>query len=1310
MARRMTSGSACSWRGAAPLALFAFLPMVSGAREGPGLQDRAQEGPDRLAQGARARARLRRRRLHAPDQRAAGRHHGAADQAGAPAGQPGPQARRARAHPGGPAPRAAAARPPARPPRRGARRALQAARRALQGRPARPRDRRARVRRLRRPARAPSSCSASPPGRADHRHRGQGQEGGDRDREAARPAREARAGRRRADRGRGRRRSPPSRTTRRPPRPLPGGARRQVLAAGQDARGPPQPRGRPARARRPSARCSPRCRPRASTSSSAPAGPIRPGSGGLVWPVNALVSPFGMRWGRLHAGVDIAAPAARRSAPRGPGRVVLLGWTGGYGNYALHPAHGRAVHLLPRTSRATPPPAGRASRRARSSATSAARATASATTCTSRRASTARRSTRLATSRRSSARPPCRVVDPGASGSSQPVGTCGGGRAWNGTSLEPEGRPDGRAQGRGRRCGSCPARGSDVDRVGLAASTTTPTGRHLGDKHPWALGRPAREVWAEIWADIGRASSGAAHRRRRPGTRRCCCSSSAAASARRPTTFSYSPLRDDDGRRRVLCVVSEETEPRDRRAPAAHAARARRRPRPDRARRGCARGRAPRCDNRSTCRSRSPTSSTATGGARARGGDRGRAGRPAAPRRARRRTTAWPWSTSPRATRAATGRRTRWRRAAAPARGRPPPIARSSTDRRPGPDAPRASRRRRSTRYRPLDDELPRLPRAGRRPDRGEPRQRRAYEAERQRAEALAELDRAKTDVLHQRQPRVPHAADPDARPGRGRAARPARRRRARGARSARGVTATRCACSSWSTRCSTSRASRPAAAGACYEPTDLAALTAELASVFRSAVERAGLALDRRLPAAARAGRVDREMWEKIVLNLLSNAFKFTFEGGITVALRATRPAARELDVADTGIGIAADELPRLFERFHRVAGARSRTHEGTGIGLALVAGARRAARRRVAAESALGEGTTFTVTSRSAPRTCPGPRSRAPSGDGAPAASSRRRCAGWPTSARRCAAGATAPRTRPPTGAARRAARAGRRRQRRHARVRRALLAASYDVEAVADGAAALERGARARRPRPGPHRRDDARPRRLRAAGALRADPRHARRAGDHALRARRRGGARRGPRGRRRRLPGQAVLGARAARPRARQPRPRARPPPHARPAPRPAAARPGAPLSTSAAPTTSPEVLEVVAERARALVGAERELARLDGAAVPTERTTAPQPRRVALTGAGGRPLRELLLDGDEDTGGVEAAAGPHRSSPWSPRRGWRTRCLRARAPDRRRAAAQPAPRAGAAARPRSRSRRSTCPASRARRSAATGTT
>jgi murein DD-endopeptidase MepM/ murein hydrolase activator NlpD len=73
------------------------------------------------------------------------------------------------------------------------------------------------------------------------------------------------------------------------------------------------------------------------------AGPIRPGSGGMIWPVNGpVVSPFGMRWGRLHAGVDIAVPAGTPIRAAKAGRVILLGWTGGYGNYTCI-GHGGGV-------------------------------------------------------------------------------------------------------------------------------------------------------------------------------------------------------------------------------------------------------------------------------------------------------------------------------------------------------------------------------------------------------------------------------------------------------------------------------------------------------------------------------------------------------------------------------------------------------------------------------------------------------------------------------------------------------------------------------------------------------------------------------------------------------------------------------------------------------------------------------------------------------------------------------------------------------------------------------------------------------
>jgi len=148
----------------------------------------------------------------------------------------------------------------------------------------------------------------------------------------------------------------------------------------------------------------------------------------------------------------------------------------------------------------------------------------------------------------------------------------------------------------------------------------------------------------------------------------------------------------------------------------------------------------------------------------------------------------------------------------------------------------------------------------------------------------------------------------------------------------------------------------------AAYQPTDLSAFTAELASVFRAAVERAGLKLTVDCPKLPEPVYVDRDMWEKIVLNLLSNAFKFTFEGEIAVSVRQDGAHA-ELRVRDTGTGISADEMPRLFERFHRVENARGRTHEGSGIGLALVQELVKLHGGSITATSVTGSGTTFVV-----------------------------------------------------------------------------------------------------------------------------------------------------------------------------------------------------------------------------------------------------------------------------------------------------------------------------------------------------------
>jgi len=148
----------------------------------------------------------------------------------------------------------------------------------------------------------------------------------------------------------------------------------------------------------------------------------------------------------------------------------------------------------------------------------------------------------------------------------------------------------------------------------------------------------------------------------------------------------------------------------------------------------------------------------------------------------------------------------------------------------------------------------------------------------------------------------------------------------------------------------------------AVYQATDLARFTSELASVFRSATDKAGLRLVVDCRDLEEPVYVDRDMWEKIVLNLISNAFKFTFDGEIGVSVHRVGSTA-ELRVRDTGVGIPAEAIPKLFERFNRVPNTRSRTHEGSGIGLALVHELVKLHGGSISTESTVGQGSTFVV-----------------------------------------------------------------------------------------------------------------------------------------------------------------------------------------------------------------------------------------------------------------------------------------------------------------------------------------------------------
>ena len=239
-----------------------------------------------------------------------------------------------------------------------------------------------------------------------------------------------------------------------------------------------------------------------------------------------------------------------------------------------------------------------------------------------------------------------------------------------------------------------------------------------------------------------------------------------------------------------------------------------------------------------------------------------------------------------------------------------------------------------------------------------------AYEAERRRAEALAEVDRAKTtffsNISHEfRTPLTLMLSPLEDLLGRDRAELGADELAVLNVIHRNGIRLLKLV----NTLLDFSRieAGRMSAS---FEPVDLVALTAELVSVFRSATDRAGLRLIIDAAPLPEPVYVDRGMWEKIVLNLVSNAFKFTFEGEIAVSVSlAVDRRHVELKVRDTGTGIPPDELPHLFERFRRVEGARGRSYEGSGIGLALVQELVKLHGGEIAAESRLGAGSVFSV-----------------------------------------------------------------------------------------------------------------------------------------------------------------------------------------------------------------------------------------------------------------------------------------------------------------------------------------------------------
>jgi PAS domain S-box-containing protein len=146
------------------------------------------------------------------------------------------------------------------------------------------------------------------------------------------------------------------------------------------------------------------------------------------------------------------------------------------------------------------------------------------------------------------------------------------------------------------------------------------------------------------------------------------------------------------------------------------------------------------------------------------------------------------------------------------------------------------------------------------------------------------------------------------------------------------------------------------------FEAVRLTELTRDVSSSFRSAVEAAGIEFKVNLEPIVGPVYLDPDMWEKIILNLLSNAFKYTEQGSIEIDLS-------DLDdhiifkVKDTGVGIKEEHLPKIFDRFYRIDNAGGRSQEGTGIGLAMVKELVHMHDGEISVESEYGKGSVFSV-----------------------------------------------------------------------------------------------------------------------------------------------------------------------------------------------------------------------------------------------------------------------------------------------------------------------------------------------------------
>jgi signal transduction histidine kinase len=145
--------------------------------------------------------------------------------------------------------------------------------------------------------------------------------------------------------------------------------------------------------------------------------------------------------------------------------------------------------------------------------------------------------------------------------------------------------------------------------------------------------------------------------------------------------------------------------------------------------------------------------------------------------------------------------------------------------------------------------------------------------------------------------------------------------------------------------------------------PLDLADTLQQIVHLLEPKAKERGLALELKLPEDLPFVRADERSMEEVFTNLISNAINYSPEGGTVVVSASKHMEFLEVRVSDTGVGIAAEELPKIFDKFYRVKHPQTRQVIGTGLGLSIVKGVIEAHRGSVEVESTPGVGTIFKV-----------------------------------------------------------------------------------------------------------------------------------------------------------------------------------------------------------------------------------------------------------------------------------------------------------------------------------------------------------